>query len=108
MDETGNKRRQAMSSSFKSLYGRDKNTVKKKKVYFKVGLEIPEGVTIREMGDYILESVQSNVGCKDPSCDPLFYLDRETVKVTRLRKTKNKIAVSAESAPLLNWKNDES
>lgn len=82
-------RQEGKSSSFKCLYGKKKTPAKSKKcVYFKVGLEVPEGVTIKDMKEYIEESVQANVGCKDPSCDPMFYLDRKTVKVTRLLNQK--------------------
>lgn len=81
-------RQEGMCSSFKNLYGKKKTSEKSSRVYFKVALDLPEDVSISDMKEYIEDSVQSNVGCKDPSCDPLFYLDRKTVKVTRILKRK--------------------
>lgn len=81
-------RQEGMCDSFKGLYGKKKTSDKSNRVYFKVAVDLPEDVSLKDMREYIEDSVQSNVGCKDPSCDPLYYLDRKTVKVTRIVKRK--------------------
>ena len=54
---------------------------------FKVTLDVPEGVSIAEMRDYIETAVRTwcGGGCPD---DPIFQLDGDSVKVTQLREVK--------------------
>lgn len=47
---------------------------------FEVQVEMPRGVDLLRMKEYIEESVQSNVGMLHPD-DPLFHLERKKVKV---------------------------
>ena len=56
---------------------------------FKVKIELPEDCSVEILRKYIEESIQSMKGCKHPD-DPLYYLDRNKVKVTRLKKITNK------------------
>ena len=52
---------------------------------FQVTLEMPRGVKVGEMSDYILDAVQTWKGQLHPD-DPLFDLDYETVRVVSLGK----------------------
>ena len=52
---------------------------------FKVTLDMPRGVKVGEMTDYILDAVQTWKGQLHPD-DPLFDLDYEAVKVVSLGK----------------------
>lgn len=51
---------------------------------FKVKVEVPEGVSVREMQEYIRDSVQSWKGCFRPGCD-LFNLNPDKVTCTPIR-----------------------
>ena len=63
---------------------------------FSVEVVIPEGASVAEMKSYIEDAVTSWAGSLRPAGgfgqhdpgDPLFYLDRSKVKVTRQRNTK--------------------
>jgi len=59
----------------------------KKKVSFKVSVDLPDGCKIAEMRDYIEESVATWKGCKHPE-EPIFDLDWKSVKVTRILEKK--------------------
>lgn len=58
---------------------------------FKVTLTMPDGVSLREMREYIRDAVagwkgQFNNGLNDRSAvDPLFLLDGDSVKVKRVQ-----------------------
>ena len=52
---------------------------------FMVSLIVPIGVTTSEMSKYIYDEVCSGNGCRSPE-DPLFYLDRNAVKITVLKR----------------------
>lgn len=52
---------------------------------FRVKIAIPEGVSVVEMKEYIRESVSSWAGSLHPD-EPLFDLNRKSVKVTSLRR----------------------
>lgn len=54
-----------------------------------VEANVPEGVTIGEWITYVRESVMTLKGAFHPS-DPLFYLDRASVKVRRMIKSQPK------------------
>jgi hypothetical protein len=51
---------------------------------FIVTVEMPNGVTVKEMKEYILDAVATWKGQLDPECD-LFWLnsDKVRVKITR-------------------------
>jgi hypothetical protein len=53
------------------------------RVNFKVSLELPAGVKAKALQEYIADAVRAHRGGLRPS-DPLFDLDRDTVKVTRI------------------------
>jgi hypothetical protein len=47
---------------------------------FRVILDLPSGVSLSEMRHYIEEAIKTSIGQLPPE-DPLFYLDRSSVKV---------------------------
>lgn len=61
---------------------------------FKVTLEVPEGATIADCKEYILDSVQTWCGALRPpfACgdndpgNPMFGLNRDSVRVVQVRK----------------------
>lgn len=57
---------------------------------FTVEVEIPDGMDADDMAAYIEESVRTWSGSKDPQ-DPIYGLDRGSVKVTvqRRRRSEN-------------------
>jgi hypothetical protein len=74
---------------------------KPKRLAFKVMLTLPDGVTIDQMKGYILDAVATMKGSYRPpggygaedTGDPLFKLDGDAIKVTRLnprRRTPSK------------------
>lgn len=48
-----------------------------------VSADLPRGVSISEWKDYVLTEVKANTGQRAFE-DPLFHLDRDSVRVTRL------------------------
>ena len=66
------------------------------KISINVSFEIPKGATIQNCVDYVEDAVASMHGSYRPDGwdggggegDPLFYLDRDTVKATYIRRTK--------------------
>lgn len=56
---------------------------------FIVTLEVPSGVTLEEMKEYIKNEVKCNVGSRSPE-DPIFYLDKNSVTVKTVAKKKKK------------------
>ena len=48
-----------------------------------IEVEVPEGVTAKEMGSYIDDAVSYWKGCFHPD-EPLFHLDPKTIKVERV------------------------
>lgn len=68
-----------------------------KLVEFKVSLPLPVGATLADAQEYILEAVQTWRGqLRPPSYDeividdghPMYYLNYQRVKVTRIRRPK--------------------
>lgn len=59
------------------------------KVRFIVEVELPHRVTLEEMRQYIEDEVKAGVGQLHPA-DPLFDLDRDSVKVTIRHRMKRK------------------
>lgn len=53
---------------------------------FVVEVDVPSGVTPEEFREYIETEVQANVGRYPPE-EPIFHLDRKSVKVFKGRKT---------------------
>jgi hypothetical protein len=56
------------------------------KYRFVVEVDLPSGVSPGEFRDYIETEVQANVGCRMPE-EPIFHLDRKSVRVSRGQKT---------------------
>lgn len=65
--------------------------MKPKEQTFRVTLEIPNGCSVEEVRFYIWEAVTTWAGSFEPGVDPLFDLNRDSVKVTRERKPKKAI-----------------
>lgn len=59
------------------------------KVNFLVSVELPDGVDISEMRDYVLDAVTTMVGSY-PLDDPMFDLDRESVVVVTVNEEKDR------------------
>lgn len=53
-----------------------------KRVKFEVTVELPDGVTLAEMRQYIRDEVMAGSGGRSPE-DPLFYLNRRSVLVNK-------------------------
>jgi hypothetical protein len=53
-----------------------------------VEADIPDGVSEAEWVYYVQQEVRCNVGCLDPH-EPLFHLDRETVKAKIVKTNEN-------------------
>ncbi len=66
----------------------------RKRMEFKVSLIPPDGAKGRDVREYIEDAIASMKGClkppgvdeKDPDGNPMFNLDGDSVKVTRIRK----------------------
>lgn len=59
------------------------------KVNFLVSVELPDGVDISEMRDYVLDAVTTMVGSY-PLDDPMFDLDCESVVVVTVNEEKDR------------------
>jgi hypothetical protein len=63
------------------------------KVSFVVSLDVPEGSSVTDVKDYIEDAVRTWCGSlrsaggygEDDPGDPMFYLDKDSVKVRRMR-----------------------
>ena len=52
---------------------------------FVVHVDIPPGVTVERMRQYIEDEIKANIGRLPPE-DPLFHMDRESVVVRTRRR----------------------
>lgn len=59
---------------------------KQSRITYGVTIDLPQGVTGREMQDYIREAVQSWKGSKLPDDTNLVNLNHETVRVALLKR----------------------
>lgn len=59
------------------------------KAKFTVTLDMPEGMSKGDMKQYIEDAVKSWAGCYPPN-EPVFDLNRNSVKATHQRKKKEK------------------
>jgi len=56
------------------------------KIQFAVELERPEGATDQILKKYIETAVSVECGCRNPEEDPMYHLDRNSVKVMQIVK----------------------
>lgn len=56
--------------------------MKNNRYAFQVSVDLPDGVTIEEMRQYIEEAVSTWCGSFDAQNDPLFDLNRHTIAVS--------------------------
>lgn len=52
----------------------------------RVTLAVPEGATTPRVTDYVRSAVKTHCGGLDPQGDPMFELDKDTVKVSLLKR----------------------
>lgn len=55
--------------------------MKKKLVKFVVEVELPEATCTEDVKEYIELAVKTECGCLNPETDPMFHLNRDSVKV---------------------------
>lgn len=53
----------------------------KDKIWFLVGMDIPDGADPADLLEYVQTEVKAGRGARDPR-DPIFHLDRDSVVVT--------------------------
>lgn len=66
---------------------------------FVVEVDIPSGVSVQEMKDYIFGEVRAGIGGLPPE-DPLFHLDRTSVKVTLMTRNSKPAFKTTETVEL--------
>jgi len=64
---------------------KERDVAKDRTRRFEVTVEIPAGVTVREMEGYIREAVQCWVGHMDPE-EPIWAIDKDKVRVKRVKE----------------------
>ena len=68
----------------------------KRRIEFRVSLVLPDGASVADARDYVLDAVATMRGCyrppgghhADDPGDPMFALDSRSVRVTRLQKAR--------------------